>query len=295
MWILQIGGWQGRITVLPANRPALRGTYDSASQEFRLLLSGFQPSERIVLVTSNATGSGFSVTTQQDAMTEVAGFDGSIRVQIDPSIITSLAASLEFNTADLSGGTATLDMTELSVIRPERVVPTLDTYDRSQLSLVLFDQLELADLSVIDQLDLDSDSGYTGGVFGMTLSGFDGAEMQADLGGYVVGTFSLPGNPIAAVGESGSMAIWPNLAQLSTLDSPGDAEALRAAVYESYWGGTPSESVMPCSHVVASGDTLNKIASAYGITLQQLLDANPQISNPDVIHRGDMITLPDCT
>ncbi|MCD9028467.1 LysM peptidoglycan-binding domain-containing protein [Luteimonas sp. BDR2-5] len=41
------------------------------------------------------------------------------------------------------------------------------------------------------------------------------------------------------------------------------------------------------------GDTLSAIAAQHGIPLDQLIAANPQILNPDVIYPGDRITLPD--
>ncbi len=46
-------------------------------------------------------------------------------------------------------------------------------------------------------------------------------------------------------------------------------------------------------HVVKRGDTLGKIARANGITLEQLLSANPQLrDNPDIIHPGDVVIIP---
>jgi len=43
---------------------------------------------------------------------------------------------------------------------------------------------------------------------------------------------------------------------------------------------------------VKSGDTLSAIAQRYGISLQALIDANPQIVNPNLIYPGDLVTLP---
>jgi LysM repeat protein len=47
------------------------------------------------------------------------------------------------------------------------------------------------------------------------------------------------------------------------------------------------------THVVQSGDILIRIAEQHGTTLEVLLGANPQITDPDVIHVGDVIVLPD--
>jgi uncharacterized YkwD family protein/spore coat assembly protein SafA len=46
------------------------------------------------------------------------------------------------------------------------------------------------------------------------------------------------------------------------------------------------------SYTVKSGDTLYKIASSNGVTLSQLLSANPSISNPSLIYVGQKITIP---
>ena len=44
---------------------------------------------------------------------------------------------------------------------------------------------------------------------------------------------------------------------------------------------------------VQPGDTLSKIAKRNGISLAQLLKANPQITNPDKIQVGQVVNLPD--
>lgn len=47
------------------------------------------------------------------------------------------------------------------------------------------------------------------------------------------------------------------------------------------------------TYQVQPGDTLSKIAKRNGITVSQLLNANPQITNPDRIQVGQVINLPD--
>lgn len=49
------------------------------------------------------------------------------------------------------------------------------------------------------------------------------------------------------------------------------------------------------TYQVQAGDTMGKIAEQLGITLQDLLAANPQITNPDSIQVGDVINLPGAT
>jgi len=47
------------------------------------------------------------------------------------------------------------------------------------------------------------------------------------------------------------------------------------------------------TYKIKPGDTLSKIAKRNGISLAQLLKANPQITNPDRIQIGQLINLPD--
>ena len=46
-------------------------------------------------------------------------------------------------------------------------------------------------------------------------------------------------------------------------------------------------------YTVKSGDTLYKIATSYGISLGELLSANPSITNPSLIYVGQTLTIPD--
>jgi len=43
---------------------------------------------------------------------------------------------------------------------------------------------------------------------------------------------------------------------------------------------------------VKAGDTLTAIAKDKGVSLQELIDANPQIANPDMIRPGEKVTMP---
>lgn len=45
-------------------------------------------------------------------------------------------------------------------------------------------------------------------------------------------------------------------------------------------------------YVVQAGDTLTSIASRFGTTVQAILAANPQITNPNLIFVGQVITVP---
>jgi LysM repeat protein len=51
---------------------------------------------------------------------------------------------------------------------------------------------------------------------------------------------------------------------------------------------TPEEVV----YIVKSGDSLSKIAAKYGVTVDQVMAANPDIKNPNLIAVGDRIVIP---
>jgi LysM repeat protein len=48
----------------------------------------------------------------------------------------------------------------------------------------------------------------------------------------------------------------------------------------------------PTPYTVRAGDTLSKIAAANRVTVQMILDINPQITNPDVLEVGQVIQIP---
>ncbi len=59
---------------------------------------------------------------------------------------------------------------------------------------------------------------------------------------------------------------------------------------------TPTPSATPTPEVVVytvrPGDTLSRIAARFGVTVAQILEANPQIQDPDRIQVGQEIVIP---
>ncbi|MCP3936671.1 MAG: LysM peptidoglycan-binding domain-containing protein [Actinomycetia bacterium] len=49
----------------------------------------------------------------------------------------------------------------------------------------------------------------------------------------------------------------------------------------------------PKFYEIQPGDVLSSVASAFGLTLQQVLDANPNISDPGRISVGQQILIPE--
>ncbi len=67
--------------------------------------------------------------------------------------------------------------------------------------------------------------------------------------------------------------------------APPEAPARTAAASRS-----PSRT--PRHYTVARGDTLSSIGDRFGLTIDQLLDANPQLDDPDHVEVGDVLTIP---
>lgn len=53
-----------------------------------------------------------------------------------------------------------------------------------------------------------------------------------------------------------------------------------------------SASATNLSHTVIKGDTMWKIASKYQVGISEVVNANPQISNPNMIYPGQVLTIP---
>ena len=49
---------------------------------------------------------------------------------------------------------------------------------------------------------------------------------------------------------------------------------------------------MAATYTVRPGDTLSGIAERFGVSLDALIAANPQISDPDRIFPGQVINIP---
>jgi LysM repeat protein len=74
-----------------------------------------------------------------------------------------------------------------------------------------------------------------------------------------------------------------NPAAPSASPSPSPSESLAP---------TPVPLATPILYTIKKGETLSHIATAHGVTLQQLLAANKSIKNPNSIREGQQITIP---
>ena len=59
----------------------------------------------------------------------------------------------------------------------------------------------------------------------------------------------------------------------------------------------PCNPVLSCkaNYIVQSGDTLYNIGVKNSVVLQDMLNANPQLVNPNMIYPGDLVFVPPCT
>lgn len=76
---------------------------------------------------------------------------------------------------------------------------------------------------------------------------------------------------------------------LSDLDAAGSSVATRS---DPKTEAEPASPPPARTHVVVPGDTLSAIAAQNDVPLDEVIAANPQIQNPDVIEIGDVIHLP---
>ena len=53
-----------------------------------------------------------------------------------------------------------------------------------------------------------------------------------------------------------------------------------------------SVSALAATHTVVRGDTMWKIASRYKVGTSEIISANPQIKNPDLIYPGNVLAIP---
>lgn len=294
-WSLRVRSYWQHLEIRAPSGPFMQGLYESATgnpNEYRLILGGFQPNERIVIVTSRTTSRAVAYQPAEgEIFSEIDPNTGIGTMLMDPGIVDVIVDSAFLDPlGDFSDRSFTL-VPEVAVL--DGAVLEMDTYATSEIGKLLFDPLT-ADISVVEGLGMADPSGSTSGIFGVTFENFAGTEVTADANGFAFGTFALEGAPVAAIGQFRSLAIWTNLADLSAPGAPGDIEALRQTLWDAYWAGDESAS-LPCEYTIDSGDTLNRVARSYGITLEELLAANPHVENPDVIRRGLVLTIPNCT
>jgi hypothetical protein len=108
----------------------------------------------------------------------------------------------------------------------------------------------------------------------------------------------MPGVPRIAV-LVGALAIaalalfmLPALLGIGGGGSPGGSPSASPPAATASAEITPQPAPTAQVYVIKQKDTLSKVATRFGITLDELLAANPDIKNPDKISIGQQIIIP---
>ncbi|OQC08815.1 MAG: putative lipoprotein YbbD precursor [Candidatus Hydrogenedentes bacterium ADurb.Bin101] len=107
----------------------------------------------------------------------------------------------------------------------------------------------------------------------------------------------IPANP-SRVLEPGTLENLPepqDIPRLPSVDTSGSSAPTPGTIApETSAPSAPSggvDTAKPAIHLVGPGDTLNRIAARYGVTVKQLIEANA-LTNPDILVMGDEIKIP---
>jgi LysM repeat protein len=56
---------------------------------------------------------------------------------------------------------------------------------------------------------------------------------------------------------------------------------------------TPTPTPAPVVHIVKGGDTLSEISQKYKVSMEVILGANPQVTNPNALRIGERLVIPN--
>ena len=101
----------------------------------------------------------------------------------------------------------------------------------------------------------------------------------------------LAGMAMAVALLAVALFFLPALLGLGSSDEPTATRSPGASPSRSI-APTATPAATPVAYLIKKGDTLSKVAVAHGITLEELLAANPTIKNPNRITEGQQITIP---
>ena len=109
---------------------------------------------------------------------------------------------------------------------------------------------------------------------------------------------TIPGNGAGSDGpapprtDTGTAQPKPKVPPVSAPPKPTPKPKPKVAPKKPPPGPTTGPAAPPSTHKVESGETMKVIAARFGVSLTDLIAANPQVPNPDLIRKGQKLNLP---
>jgi LysM repeat protein len=94
------------------------------------------------------------------------------------------------------------------------------------------------------------------------------------------------------LGNKASSALWSGFTTGAVAYGVGQAQQYMQGGTPAAPVAEPTASVAPATVTVTQGETLSGIAQQNGVSVKDMLAANPQITNPDVIKAGQELVIP---
>jgi hypothetical protein len=110
-----------------------------------------------------------------------------------------------------------------------------------------------------------------------------------------VGLPSVPRLAVTAAAVAiAALALFflPGILNLGGSETPAGSARPSASAAPASVEPTVPPAPTPSVYTIKKGDTLSKIAAAHGLTIEELMAANPTIKNPNVIALGQQIVIP---
>jgi LysM repeat protein len=84
----------------------------------------------------------------------------------------------------------------------------------------------------------------------------------------------------------------PGILNLGGPSAPAGSSAPSASAARASLQPTQAPVATPVVYTIKKGDTLSKIAAAHGVSIEELMAANPTIKDPNKIALGQQIVIP---
>jgi LysM repeat protein len=92
--------------------------------------------------------------------------------------------------------------------------------------------------------------------------------------------------------RAGYPIIIPGCGQTTTITTVGPTLTPTLPGVDAGGAGATSNATGPFSYTVGPGDNIYRLSLTYGVTMREILAANPQVTNMNVIVEGQILTIP---